>query len=172
MRPAVFSAGISPQSGPSLAFIALPGAFQQAFGSVPAVAYIVSVLFYALLVLAALTSAISLYEVPTAYIHETWHIRRRYAALVVTAVCLMLGTVCSLSMGVLGDLHIFGKSVFDFLDYFCTTIMMPLSGVFIAIFLGWVVKRDIFMDDVIVMTICQSCSSLQSYAAKLIEVTV
>ncbi|MBR1917790.1 MAG: sodium-dependent transporter [Bacteroidaceae bacterium] len=146
--PAVFSAGISPQSGPSLAFIALPGAFQQAFGAVPAVAYIVSVLFYALLVLAALTSAISLYEVPTAYIHETWHIRRRYAALVVTAVCLMLGTVCSLSMGVLGDLHLFGKTVFDFLDYFCTTIMMPLSGVFIAIFLGWVVKRDIFMDDV------------------------
>lgn len=146
--PAVFSAGIDPQSGPSLAFIALPGAFCEAFSGVPVLASLMSILFYALLVLAALTSAISLYEVPTAYIHETWHIRRRYAAMIVTAVCLVLGTVCSLSMGIWGDVQLFGKNIFDLLDYFCTTIMMPLSGVFIALFVGWVVKRKVFVDDV------------------------
>lgn len=146
--PAVFSAGIDPQSGPSLAFIALPGAFNAAFGSIPLLAYMMSVLFYALLVLAALTSAISLYEVPTAYIHETFHVRRRYAALVVTGVCLVLGTVCSLSMGVLGDLQLFGKGIFDLLDFFCTTIMMPVAGIFIALFVGWIVKKETFVDDV------------------------
>ena len=146
--PAVFSAGIDPQSGPSLAFIALPGAFCEAFSGVPMLASLISILFYALLVLAALTSAISLYEVPTAYIHETWHIRRRYAAMLVTVVCLLLGTVCSLSMGLWGDVQLFGKNIFDLLDYFCTTIMMPLSGVFIALFVGWVVKRSVFIDDV------------------------
>ena len=146
--PAVFSAGIDPQSGPSLAFIALPGAFCEAFSGLPVVASAMSILFYALLVLAALTSAISLYEVPTAYIHETWHIRRRYAAMIVTAVCLALGTVCSLSMGLLSDVQLFGKNIFDLLDYFCTTVMMPLSGVFIALFVGWVVRRDVFIDDV------------------------
>ena len=146
--PAVFSAGIDPQSGPSLAFIALPGAFNAAFGSIPLLAFMMSVLFYALLVLAALTSAISLYEVPTAYIHETFHVRRRYAALVVTGVCLVLGTVCSLSMGVLGDLQLFGKGIFDLLDFFCTTIMMPVAGIFIALFVGWIVKKETFVDDV------------------------
>ncbi|MBO4487738.1 MAG: sodium-dependent transporter [Bacteroidaceae bacterium] len=146
--PAVFSSGINLESGPSLAFIALPGAFHQAFSAVPWLSWLVSTLFYALLVLAALTSAISLYEVPTAYIHETWHIRRSRAALLVTVVCLLLGAVCSLSMGILGDIHLFGKTIFDFLDYFCTTIMMPLCGILIAIFVGWIVKRDVFLKEV------------------------
>ena len=146
--PAVFSSGIDPQSGPSLAFIALPAAFQSAFESVPIVSYMVSMLFYALLVLAALTSAMSLYEVPTAYIHERWNISRKTATMVVTAVCLLLGTVCSLSMGVLGDMKLFGKNFFDLCDYFTTTWMMPMSGILIAIFVGWVVKREIFINEV------------------------
>ncbi len=68
--PAAFSVGVQPDSGPSLIFITLPNVFQQAFGNMPVVGYIISVLFYALLVLAALTSTISMHEIGTALIYE------------------------------------------------------------------------------------------------------
>jgi NSS family neurotransmitter:Na+ symporter len=63
--PAAFSVGINPDSGPALIFLTLPNVFQQAFGSVPVIGYIVAVLFYALLALAALTSTISMHEIGT-----------------------------------------------------------------------------------------------------------
>lgn len=66
--PAAFSVGVQPDSGPSLIFITLPNVFQQAFGDMPVAGYIISVLFYALLVLAALTSTISMHEIGTAMI--------------------------------------------------------------------------------------------------------
>lgn len=145
--PAVFSAGIDPQAGPSLVFIVLPSAFQQAFGEWPLVSYIVSILFYALLVLATLSSAISLHEVPTAYISEAWHIKRNNAAIIVTVLCITLGILCSLSMGLLGDFTLFGKSIFDLFDYVTTTLMLPLCGIMIAIFIGWIVNRKIIVDE-------------------------
>lgn len=146
--PAVFSAYIDPQLGPSLVFIALPNAFQQVFGAWPFVSYLVSLLFYALLVLATLTSVISLHEVPTAYLSEAWHMKRRTAATVVTVFCLALGTLCSLSMGLLGDIQIFGKNIFDLFDYVTTTLMLPLCGIFISLFIGWRVDRAIIVNEV------------------------
>ena len=68
--PAAFSVGVQPDSGPSLIFITLPNVFQQAFAAVPAVGYVISILFYALLVFAALTSTISMHEIGTAFFHE------------------------------------------------------------------------------------------------------
>ena len=65
--PAAFSVGVNPDSGPSLIFITLPNVFQQAFGMVPAVGYVIGILFYALLALAALTSTISMHEIGTAF---------------------------------------------------------------------------------------------------------
>lgn len=145
--PAVFSSNINPQAGPSLVFIALPSAFQQAFGNWPLISYIVSMLFYALLVLATLTSAISLHEVPTAYITESWHIKRGYAATIVTITCLALGTLCSLSMGSLDDVTIFGKNIFDLFDYTTTTLMLPLCGILITFFIGWKVDKEIIINE-------------------------
>lgn len=74
--PAAFSVGVQPDSGPSLIFITLPNVFQQAFGDMPVAGYIISVLFYALLVLAALTSTISMHEIGTAMIYEERKITR------------------------------------------------------------------------------------------------
>ena len=68
--PAAFSVGIKPDAGPSLLFITLPNVFQQAFGNIPWLAILLSLMFYILLALAALTSTISLHEVVTAYLHE------------------------------------------------------------------------------------------------------
>ena len=98
--PAAFSVGIQPDSGPSLIFITLPNVFQQAFGGVPILAYIFSVMFYALLAMAALTSTISLHEVVTAYLHEEFNLSRGKAARLVTGGCIFLGIFCSLSLGV------------------------------------------------------------------------
>jgi len=145
--PAVCSANINPEAGPALVFIALPNAFLQAFGQWPVVSYIVSLLFYVLLTLATLTSAISLHEVPTAYISEAWHIKRGYAAIIVTAICIILGIACSLSMGVWSDITIFGKTIFDLFDYVTTTLMLPLCGIFIAIFIGWRVNKALIVNE-------------------------
>lgn len=141
--PAVFSAGIMPDAGPSLVFIALPNVFQQVFGSVPALSYVVSVLFYSLLVLATLTSVISLQEVVTAYLSEDLKMSRKKAATIVTCVCIFVGSICSLSMGPLKGIHLLGRNVFDFFDFFSGQIMLPVSGFFIALFTGWIMKRDI-----------------------------
>lgn len=139
--PAVFSSNIDPQTGPSLVFIALPSAFHQAFGNWPIISYIVSTLFYVLLVLATLTSAISLHEVPTAYISEAWNVKRTHAATIVTVICCLLGILCSLSMGILSDVTLFDKNIFELFDYTTTTLMLPLCGILITVFIGWKVNK-------------------------------
>lgn len=141
--PAVFSAGIMPDAGPSLVFIALPNVFQQVFGAVPALSYIVSVLFYSLLVLATLTSVISLQEVITAYLSEDLKMSRKKAATIITCVCIFVGSICSLSMGPLKDITLSGRNIFDLFDFISGQIMLPVSGFFIALFAGWIMKRDI-----------------------------
>lgn len=144
--PAVFSAGIVPNAGPSLVFIALPNVFQQVFGVVPALSYVVSVLFYTLLVLATLTSVISLQEVVTAYLSENKNMSRKKAATLVTVSCILVGSLCSLSMGPLKDVRLWGRNIFDTFDFFSGQIMLPISGFFIALFVGWVMKRDIIRE--------------------------
>lgn len=145
--PAVFSSNIDPQTGPSLVFIALPSAFHQAFGNWPIISYIVSTLFYVLLVLATLTSAISLHEVPTAYISEAWNVKRTHAATIVTVICCLLGILCSLSMGILSYVTLFDKNIFELFDYTTTTLMLPLCGILITVFIGWKVNKYLIVSE-------------------------
>ena len=93
-------------------FITLPNVFQQAFSGIPILAYIFSVMFYVLLALAALTSTISLHEVVTAYLHEEFNFTRGKAARLVTTGCILLGILCSLSLGVTKEFTIFGLGMF------------------------------------------------------------
>ena len=88
--PAAFSVGVDPDSGPSLIFITLPNVFHEAFGSAPSVGYTISILFYALLSLAALTSTISMHEIGTAFFYEEFHLSRGKGALVVTVACCVI----------------------------------------------------------------------------------
>lgn len=145
--PAAFSVGISPDAGPSLIFITLPNVFQQAFSGVPLLAYLFSVMFYVLLALAALTSTISLHEVATAFLHEKFHFTRGRAAVWVTSGCIAIGVLSSLSLGVMREYTLFGKGIFDLLDFVTAKIMLPLGGMFVCIFVGWYLKREVAYDE-------------------------
>ena len=134
--PAAFAVGIQPDSGPGLLFVTLPNVFQQAFGNVPFIAALLAVMFYILLALAALTSTISLHEVVTAYLHEEFNLSRAKAARLVTAGCIILGTFCSLSLGVGREYTLFGMTLFDLFDFVTAKLMLPLGGLFIALFTG------------------------------------
>jgi NSS family neurotransmitter:Na+ symporter len=145
--PAAFSVGLQPDSGPGLIFITLPNVFQQAFSGVPALAYIFSIMFYLLLALAALTSTISMHEVATAYLHERFSLSRRRAATYVTLCCTVIGIFCATSFGVTKDFTIFGMGLFNFLDYLTAKIMLPVGGMFIAIFTGWKLSKRVVLSE-------------------------
>ena len=144
--PAAFSVGIQPDAGPSLIFITLPNVFQQAFGSIPLLATVFSLLFYVLLAVAALTSTISLHEVVTAYLNEQFGWSRGKSAVLVTGFCMVTGVLSSLSLGVWSD-KFFGLSFFDLLDFVTAKLMLPLSGILVCLFVGWYLKRSVSRDE-------------------------
>ncbi|MBP5381147.1 MAG: sodium-dependent transporter [Bacteroidaceae bacterium] len=147
--PAVFSVpGVEANEGPGLVFITLPHVFNIAFHNVPIIGYLFSSLFYLLLMLSALTSAISLHEPVTAYIHEEWHLSRHRAAWLVTVSCMLLGVVCSLSMGVWNGFQIGGLCIFELFDFISAKVILPLGGIIIALFVGWKLSRKLVYDEV------------------------
>ena len=146
--PAAFSVGIQPDAGPSLIFITLPNVFQQAFSGIPILAYIFSVMFSVLLALAALTSTISLHEVVTAYLHEEFNFTRGKAARLVTTGCILLGILCSLSLGVTKEFTIFGLGMFDLFDFVTAKLMLPLGGLLISIFTGWYLDKKLVWSEI------------------------
>lgn len=147
--PAVFNAGmsLSPDDvGPSLIFITLPSVFNESFAGAPSLGYLFSVMFYLLLVLAALTSTISIHEVVNAYVSEEFHIKRKKSALIVTLTCMAIGVLCALSFGVLSDVKVFGMTFFDLFDFAASNILLPLGGLFISLFAGWKLDKVFFRD--------------------------
>ena len=104
-------------------------------------------MFYILLALAALTSTISLHEVVTAYLHEEFNMSRAKAARLVTGGCIVLGTLCSLSLGIGSDYTLFGMTLFDFFDFITAKLMMPLGGFFISLFTGWYLDKKIVREE-------------------------
>ena len=146
--PAAFAVGIQPDAGPSLLFITLPNVFQQAFGNIPFLAITLSIMFYVLLELAALTSTISLHEVVTAYLHEEFKMTRRKAAWIVTTLCTLLGVISSFSLGIWKEYTIFGLTFFDAFDYVTAKLMMPIGGMLIAIFVGWYLDKKIVWEEI------------------------
>ncbi|SHK09957.1 neurotransmitter:Na+ symporter, NSS family [Anaerobranca californiensis DSM 14826] len=131
--PAVFAFDYEPNAGPSLIFITLPAVFAflplgNIFGG----------LFFSLLTIAALTSAISLLEVPVAYFIEEFKWSRKEASIILGSVIFILGIPSSLSMGILGQTLIFGKGFLDFMDFFSSNLILPIGGLLTALFVGWV----------------------------------
>ena len=144
--PAAFSVGVQPDSGPSLIFITLPNVFQQAFSFMPALGYIISIMFYALLVFAALTSTISMHEIGTAFFHEELHITRSKAAWVLTIVCSIIAIFCSLSVGK-PDIQLWGKPMMEFCDYLTAQIMLPAGAMLTSILVGWFASKAIVREE-------------------------
>ena len=148
--PAAASAGYTLTAGdvgPSLIFITLPHVFQQAFSGAPILAYVFSVMFYVLLILAALTSTISMHEVITAYLKEEFEMSRKKAARFVTCSCAFLGIFCALSFGVLSDVKFMDRTIFDWFDFVSSTILLPFGGMLISIFTGWYLNKRLMYDE-------------------------
>lgn len=145
--PAAFSVGVNPDSGPSLIFITLPNVFNEAFAGMPVIGYIISVLFYALLVLAALTSTISMHEIGTAFFYEERKITRKKGAWIETIVCCIIGIFCSLSQGAVPELVICGKDFLGWCDNLTAQLLMPLGSFLTCLFLGWYVPKKLVRDE-------------------------
>lgn len=145
--PAAFSVGVNPDSGPSLIFITLPNVFQQAFATMPTVGYVISILFYALLVFAALTSTISMHEIGTAFFHEELKMKRQSAAWILTIACSVICVFCSLSVGAVDSLRLFGMPLMDFCDFLTAQVMLPAGALLTSLMVGWVVSRNVVRDE-------------------------
>ena len=142
--PAVYSIqGLQPDAGPSLVFITLPNVFQHVFGAIPWLAYLFSLIFYLLLVMAALTSSISMLEMSAAYFHKNLRLPRPMSAVLVSVVCMLLGTFCSWSFGDWKDVTLFGMGFFDLFDFLVAKLIMPIGGMLMCVFLGWVVDERV-----------------------------
>ena len=149
--PATAAAGMpldSKTMGPELIFITLPHVFQQALSGVPVLAYLFSALFFLLLIIAALTSTISMHEIVTSYMKEEFHMSRRKAATFETFGAVVIGTLCALSFGVLENVKIFGRTIFEFCDWIVCEFCMPIGGFFICIFVGWFLKKQMVRDEI------------------------
>lgn len=142
--PAAFAVGLQPDAGPSLIFQTLPYVFRMAFPH--AVAYVVAIIFFALLTLAALTSTISMHEIGTSLISQEAGMSRKKAALIVTLFCCVIGVLCALSMGPC-PMGLFGKTLFDNFDALTSNIMMPIGAFVTSIVVGWRMPRTALLEE-------------------------
>lgn len=143
--PAVMTFGLADHqlAGSALVFITLPEIFAQMGGTV-----FWSSLFFLLLSVAAFTSTISLAEVSVAFMQCHFRMSRVKACITVIAPLFILSSICSLSVGPWSDFTICGKTIFDFLDTVATNIMLPLGGILLCIYMGWIAPRTFFYNEI------------------------
>ena len=139
--PAVFSFGVEPTAGPRLIFEVLPGIFQQMTGG-----YLWALLFFVLVFFASLTSTISLSEIPITFLIEEHNLSRPRAIAWTALFTVALATVAALSFSVLDDIKLWGKNIFDMMDYAASNIFMLLGGLFTAVYVGWILDRKVIHD--------------------------
>jgi len=140
--PIVFANSLDPGAGPGLMFITLPVAFGQMPGG-----QIFGFLFFVLVALAAWSSAISLMEPAVAWMVERFGYGRGPVCTFLGVVVWMLGLAALSSFNVGSDVALFGMNIFDFLDFITANVMLPLGGLFVAFFTGWVLKQKITEDE-------------------------
>ena len=133
VMPSVFAFHLDPSAGPGLTFVTMPAVFaQMPFGQ------LFAVFFYICLMVAALTSSVSMLEACTALLTQTFMVKRNTAIVVTTVLAALVGLAATLSFGAWSDVLFFGKNVFDLLDYVTSNVGMPLSTFGIAIAAAWV----------------------------------
>ncbi|MXR36441.1 sodium-dependent transporter [Craterilacuibacter sinensis] len=130
--PAVAAFGLDAAAGPGLTYMTMPIVFNHLpFGQGFAIA------FFALLLFAALTSSVSLLELIVVLPIDEWGISRKQATLGIAALVFAAGVPASLSFGLLADYKLFGRNVFELMDYSASNILLPLGGIGTALFAGW-----------------------------------
>lgn len=141
--PAVKSFGItSDTQGVTLIFVTLPEIFTQ----MPAT-QLWSILFFFLLVVAALTSTVSVAEVTIAFLAAKFRMHRKKACYVTLVPLFLLSSICAMSLGPLSHLQILGKTIFDALDYLTSNIMLPVVAIFVCIYVGHVLPKSFLRDE-------------------------
>ena len=140
--PAVFNYGLDPAAGAGLIFQTLPVAFAQMPGG-----WVFSVLFFVMLSVAGITSMVGLVESVNAWVEERFGIARHKSALLVVGSVGVLSIISLMSYNVIGDLGMGGRNFNDIMDYFSNQILLPLGGLFIAVFAGWMMSRESSRDE-------------------------
>ena len=133
VMPAVFAFNLSPTAGPGLTFVTMPAIFSQMpFG------VFFAILFYFCLVVAAITSSMSMLEAVVASVLDYTRLSRAAVTWSTTALAAFIGLFCTLSFGSLSDFKIFGKNVFDLLDFLTSNVGMPLSEIGFSVAEAWI----------------------------------
>ncbi|KOS29158.1 hypothetical protein ADK18_08975 [Bacillus anthracis] len=140
--PAVFALGIEPTEGPGLLFIVLPAIFSKIpFGK------FFFIIFLVLFFFATLTSAISMLEIVVASLTAKDKEKREKIALIIGLLIFVVGIPSALSFGILSDMKIFGKTIFDLVDFVVSNVLMPLGVLFISIFVPLKMKKEVLMKE-------------------------
>ncbi|MGP4069381.1 sodium-dependent transporter [Halobacillus sp. B29] len=136
--PAVFAFGIDPSSGPPLVFITLPSIFEQMpFGG------IIGLVFFFALILASLSSSVSILEVPTAYFMRVFGWTRFATSVLMGSVMFVMGIAVSLGFGIWSGVTPIGeRNILDSMDYIASNILLPLGGLSMALLVGWYFKKS------------------------------
>ena len=140
--PAVFSAGMNPHEGAGLAFVSLPYVF-----STMALGGFIAIFFYFILFAAALSSSISIMEPIVAFIKEEFRTSRFKAMIISFVIVVLFAVMCALSFGLISGWKIFGKSIFDFMDYISSNVLMAVGAMLVSIFAGWKISEKDFFDE-------------------------
>lgn len=139
--PAVFTFGFEPSAGPALVFMTIPAVFSQIPGG-----HLLMIVFFVLAAVAATGAMLSLMEVPVVILHERLGMSRPKGTLITIACLMLLGSTCALTNSVLSHVKVFGLNLFDLFDFVSSNILLPLGGILLALFAGWVWGADRFND--------------------------
>lgn len=135
--PAVFTFGFKPEAGPSLLFITIPAIF----ASLP-LGQVFVVLFFVLAAVAATGAMLSILEVPVAFLTERAHLSRALATILTVVLLALVGSTAALSSSLLANFKLFGMTMFDLFDFATSNVLLPVGGLFLSLFVGWVWGRQ------------------------------
>lgn len=147
IMPAVFAAGIEPGAGPGLIFQSVPYVFGRMGVTLPVLSSVMAILFFLTIIVAAMTSLISLVEVGVSFLMERKGMTRGRACWVVFLVCGGLGSLCSLSFGPLAGVTVAGMGIFDMLDWACSNVLLLVMSLLVVIFVGWILPKRVVRDE-------------------------
>ena len=150
--PAVFALGFSPTEGPGLVFIMIPAVFEQLpFGG------FLLLVFFILLLFATVTSAIALLEVVVSIGIREKTAQRKKASWLLASIIFVIGIPSALSFGILSDITIFERSIFDFVDYVTSAILMPIGAFLTSIFAGYYYSKKISREEMLASPAVYNC---------------
>lgn len=143
IMPTVFAFGYNPGEGPGLVFITLPNLFAQMPGG-----GVIGLIFFFALLIAALSSSISMLEVIVSFIKEQFNVSRIKAIISISVFVLILATLNSLSQGPLNGFKIMGKELLSFFDFITASFMMTLGALLIVLFVGWKLGKKAYVEEI------------------------